>query len=195
MERPQTKSGGTSVGRRACGHIFNKTRAFFSRAPTQKFSSAARRPARRRRRKFSGTSPTCRFHEEIGPSRAPVCSPCGPAPAADERCSCSSLPLGLLGATGTTTMEDGTFNLRRSNAPSGQCCGALRARRGAQKVTAQRVLGGARKALLEDRGNESKRLRHNKIRHSRAGHIHVCFDSKIRRPYADVRPCMVVYSG
>ena len=91
--------------------------------------------------------------------------------------------------------DHGTFNLRRSNAPSGQCCGALRARRGAQKVTAQRVRGGARKALLEDRGNESKRLRHKKIRHSRAGHINVCFDSKIRRPYADVRPCMVVYSG
>ena len=52
--------------------------------------------------------------------------------------------------------DHGTFNLRRSNAPSGQCCAALRARRGAQTVTARRVPGGARKALLQDRGNGAK---------------------------------------
>ena len=62
--------------------------SLFSRAPIQKFSSAARRQARRRRRKISGTSPTCRFLDEIRPSRAPACSPCGPAPAAS-RAACS----------------------------------------------------------------------------------------------------------
>ena len=122
--------------------------SLFSRAPIQKFSSAARRQARRRRRKISGTSPTCRFLDEIRPSRAPACSPCGPAPAAS-RAACS--------AWLHRHRDHGTFNLRRSNAPSGQCCAALRARRGAQTVMARRVLGGARKALLQDRGNEPKR--------------------------------------
>ena len=123
--------------------------SLFSRAPIQKFSSAARRQARRRRRKISGTSPTCRFLEEIRPSRAPACSPCGPAPAAS-RAACS--------AWLHRHRDHGTFNLRRSNAPSGQCCAALRARRGAQMVTAQRVLGGARKALLRDRSTDSHTL-------------------------------------
>ena len=61
---------------------YQQNSSLFSRAPTQNFSSAARRQARRRRRKKSGGSPTCRFHEEIGPSCAPACSLCGPAPAA-----------------------------------------------------------------------------------------------------------------
>ena len=140
--------------------------SLFSRAPIQKFSSAARRQARRRRRKISGTSPTCRFLDEIRPSRAPACSPCGPAPAAS-RAACS--------AWLHRHRDHGTFNLRHANAPSGQCCGALRAWRGAQTVMARRVHGAARKALLQYRGNGSKRHRLNVVAPRRGGHARDTF--------------------
>ena len=53
--------------------------------------------------------------------------------------------------------------------------GALRAGRGAQTVWAQRVWGGVGKALLKDRGNQSKRRRLDEVAPRRGGHAGATF--------------------
>ena len=115
--------------------------SLFSRAPIQKFSSAARRQARRRRRKISGTSPTCRFLEEIRPSRAPACSPCGPAPAAS-RAACSqrstrATASNILPST-TKSVKSWFAHTRRGAARNG--VGATRARKRAEALLHARVV-------------------------------------------------------
>ena len=124
--------------------------------------------ARRRRRKWSGTSPTCHFMMKFGhiarlPARgASTCSML----VQHARAACSKRH---------RCHGCGASDLRIVQKHQRVSLAALRARRGAQTVMAQRVLGGARKALLQDRGNGSKRHRLDQDAHSRAGHLHVCF--------------------
>jgi len=93
-ERPQTKKGGVGVAMRTYGRLINKRAAFFSRAPpAQKATCAVRRLAR-----LAASHQPANFQEEIRPR-------CTGERGSSRRKKCSTHPLGLLGATGTTTME------------------------------------------------------------------------------------------
>ena len=111
------------------------------------------------------------FHEEIWPSRAPACSRRQHLQHARATCSQRHRRHGF-----------GASDLRIVQKHQRVSLAALRARRGAQTVVARRLPGAAGKALLQDRGNGSKRCRLDQDAHSRAGHLHVCFAPGGRNP-------------
>ena len=134
---PKPRVAGPAWPGASVADLSTKLEPFFARPPTEIQQRRKAAMARRRRRKKSGTSPNCRFHQEIGPSRARASLLCGPTPAAS-RAACSQRSI-VCAAPACQTH-------RLLSGP------ARAAQRRAKTVWVQRVHGGARKALLRDRG-------------------------------------------
>ena len=135
--------------------LSTKLEPFFRARPPHKFSSAGRRHARPAAGAEKNQAPrqTADFIKKLGHlARVPAC--------------CAGQHLQHL----VQLAVSAALSAQRQLAKHTDCSVDLLApRSGAQTVWAQRVSGGVGKALLKDRGNQSKRRRLDEVAHSRGG--------------------------